>query len=184
MKQITEKDILHIIEQDAWMMDVLRTVRSLDLPDWWIEAGFVRNKIWDVLHGYTTRTPLNDVDVIYFDNQNIGKATEKEFEKLLKEKKPDVPWSVKNQARMAVARNDGTYKNASDGLSRWVETATCTGVRLGQNNKLVLTAPHGIDDLVHLILRPGPAYATKLEKFYERIKEKHWIEQWPKLHFK
>ena len=30
------------------MLEVLRTVRALNLSDCWIGAGFVRNKIWDV----------------------------------------------------------------------------------------------------------------------------------------
>ena len=162
-------------------MDVLSTARSINLPDWWIGAGFVRNKVWDVLHGYKKRTPLNDIDVIYFDEKNIEEAQEKEYQRLLEEKMSAVPWSVKNQARMATIRNDGPYKNAADGLSRWVETATCIGVSLNSIDQLRLTSPHGIDDLVHLVLRPGPAYAGKIEKFNERIKEKKWLEIWPKL---
>lgn len=36
---MTEKDILDLIEKDEWMMDVLRVVRTLNLPDWIIGAG-------------------------------------------------------------------------------------------------------------------------------------------------
>src|SRR3990167_2279381 len=64
---MTEKDIIHIIREDEWMMSVLRIAEGLHLPDWWIGAGFVRSKVWDHLHGYKERTPLPDVDIIYFD---------------------------------------------------------------------------------------------------------------------
>ncbi len=30
-------------------MEILETANSLNLPDWWICAGFVRSKIWDTL---------------------------------------------------------------------------------------------------------------------------------------
>lgn len=53
----TEQQILALIEDDKWMMDVLRTAQRLELSDWWICAGFVRSKIWDTLHGYDRRTP-------------------------------------------------------------------------------------------------------------------------------
>ena len=40
------------------MMDLLKGAKSLNLPDWWICAGFVRSKIWDVLHGFDERTTI------------------------------------------------------------------------------------------------------------------------------
>lgn len=108
---MTEKDIKDIIRQDKCMMEVLKIVQSQNLPDWWIGAGFVRNKVWDVLHGYKERTPLNDIDVIYFDETDLSESKEKALEKVLHQKL-NIPWSVKNQARMAIVRGDGPYRNA------------------------------------------------------------------------
>lgn len=73
----TNDDIVRIIQEDEWMMDILRSAQSLNLPDWWVCAGFVRSKIWDVLHEFDERTPLSDIDVIYFDPSNIDEETEK-----------------------------------------------------------------------------------------------------------
>ncbi|MGB6407586.1 MAG: nucleotidyltransferase family protein, partial [Planococcus donghaensis] len=82
------------------MMSLLKAVKSADLRDGWICAGFVRSKIWDTLHGFNERTPLPDIDVIYFDDKNIGEEEEKEIEKNLIIMYPGIPWSVKNEARM------------------------------------------------------------------------------------
>ncbi len=169
-----------LIKMDEGMMEILRIVSSLQLPDWWIGAGFVRNKVWDQLHGYTKRTPLNDIDVIYFDPINLNEKDEKRIGQRLKKLRPNLPWSVKNQARMAIVRGDGPYKNAEEGLSRWVETATCIGVRM-ENGKLTLATPLGIDDLVRLILRPNRKANVSINVFYKRIKEKQWLNLWPKL---
>ena len=43
--------IARIIAEDAIAMEQLRAVRELALPDWCIAAGFVRNRVWDHLHG-------------------------------------------------------------------------------------------------------------------------------------
>ena len=43
--KMTEKDILDLIKRDKWMMDVLRVAEKLNLPDWIIGAGFIRNKV-------------------------------------------------------------------------------------------------------------------------------------------
>lgn len=177
---MSKQEILQLVKSDLWMMDVLQVAQSVSLPDWWIGAGFVRNKVWDVLHGFE-HTPLNDVDLIYFDESNVDESFEKQLEARLRKLLPEVPWSVKNQARMAIVRQDGKYKSALDGLSRWVETATCIGVQLGADGQLKLVAPHGVDDLLNLILRPTPAFANNLTVFDQRIKEKQWLIKWPKL---
>lgn len=174
-------DISSFIKNDPWMMEILRHVQTLNLPDWWIGAGFVRNKVWDELHGYKVRTPLNDIDVVYFDEKNVEENEEKRIEKALKHLMSDLPWSVKNQARMAIVRGDGPYKNAEDGLSRWIETATCIGVRLNETGSLRLTTPLGTYDLTHLILKPNPKALISSKVFSERIKEKNWLTLWPKL---
>ncbi|MEK7570868.1 MAG: nucleotidyltransferase family protein [Patescibacteria group bacterium] len=186
---MTEKDIISLIEQDKWMMDVLKTVQSLHLPDWLIGAGFVRSKVWDHLHEYKDRTSLPDIDVIYFDKDDFTQEEMKqdttnaeiEYEKRLKELMPDINWSVTNQARMHAFHNDEPYKDSEEALSRWVETATCIGVCLNEQNEVTLKAPHGIDDLVQLVLRPTPGVYTDTKRFYERMNKKDWLRKWPKL---
>lgn len=184
-----EKDIISLIEQDAWMLNILQTAKKLQLPDWWIGAGFVRGKVWDHLHGYKNKTPLPDIDVIYFDVDDFTKEemrqettkSETNFEELLRNHIPDIQWSVTNQARMHVFHNHLPYKNSEEALSRWVETATCIGARLDENNQVILIAPHGIDDLVNLVLRPTPGVYDDTKRFYERISKKDWLNKWPKL---
>ncbi|MBI4096040.1 MAG: nucleotidyltransferase family protein [DPANN group archaeon] len=178
----TRKDILKVIREDKWRMRILRLVRDLGLPDWWIGAGFVRNKVFDFLHGYKRRTPLNDVDVIYFDKKNLSEMREIYYQNKLKKKMPRVKWSVTNQARMHKLNGDKPYKNAEDGLARWTETPTCIGVRLGKDGRLLaLAAPHGIKDLVNLLVRPGPLAKHRLGTYAKRMKEKNWQKRWPKI---
>lgn len=178
---MNEDDILHMVKQDEWMMEVLRVVKSMELPDWWIGAGFVRNKVWDHLHQHKKRTPLSDVDVIYFNPDDISIRTEKEYEKSLFLKMPHTPWSVKNTARIAKLRKDGPYAGSIDALSRWIETATCIAVKLDENNTLNLAAPLGINDLVELRLVYNTTSVSSKSEFLKRVKEKEWLEKWPKL---
>ncbi len=173
-------DLASLIESDDWMMDILRTVSDLNLPDWWIGAGFVRSKVWDHLHGIQKRTPLPDIDVIYFDPENISEEKEKELEKILTSKSDAIKWSVKNQARMHSIHGHMPYKSSSQALSHWSETATCIGVRLIKN-KLIFTAPWETEDLFNLILRPTKDYDTDRSLFNKRIREKNWLKIWPKL---
>lgn len=179
---MTERDILDLIARDAWMMDVLKTARSLGLPDWMIGAGFIRNKVWDHLHGYVNaEVPTADIDLIYFDPENLSEEREKEYDAFLRQKM-NVTWSTKNQARMHEKHGRAdAYKNTEEALSEWVETPTCVAVRLEEDNTLTLHAPHGITDLVNLTVRPSPAFVSDLDTFWYRIKSKEWEKKWPKL---
>lgn len=93
---MNEKEIVAHIEEDLWMMHVLETVQLLKLPDWWICAGFVRSKVWDALNGFSEKTVLPDVDVIYYDPSFQDEAIEKELERKLFSLSPEIPWSAKN----------------------------------------------------------------------------------------
>ncbi len=176
-----KNDIIRLIENDEWMMDLLIKVRSLNLPDWWIGAGFVRSKVWDTLHEYKKRTIIPDIDVIYLDKIDSSEKTEKEFEKKLADLDSSINWSVKNQARMHLRHNHKPYKNSEEALSYWVETATCVGARIDNEDKITLTTPRGIDDLVSLVLRPTPDFQKDLKTFHDRYTQKEWLKKWPKL---
>ena len=160
-------------------MEILAEVEKLNLPDWWVGAGFVRGKVWDYLHNFKNKTALPDIDIIYFDPKGNNGEDEKIIWTKLKVKYPQYKWSVTNAAFRHLKRNSKPYKSSSDCLSHWVETATCIGVSL-KKGKLFLTTPHGIDDLVNLIIRPTEDFKDGKE-MQRRIKEKQWLSKWPKL---
>ncbi|NRD80123.1 nucleotidyltransferase family protein [Bacillus sp. BRMEA1] len=181
---MNEEEIISIIKEDVWMMEILKTVKILNLPDWWVCAGFVRSKIWDTLHGFNERTPIPDVDVIYFDPIEIDEKDEKKAENMLKSLIPCIPWSVKNEARMHIKNNIPPYLSSIDAISKFPETATALGVKLGERDELILAAPVGIMDLVNLEIKPTPFFteAKGMMKIYEeRIAKKNWKSIWNKL---
>lgn len=171
-----------MVESDEWMMGVLKAAQTLQLPDWWICAGFVRSKVWDVQHGLSERTPINDVDVIYYDPTKVEKNYEKHLEMELKVIHPDIPWSVKNQARMHHINSLPPYESASDGIAHFPETVTALGVRLTGDGSVDLTAPHGVEDVFNMEVRPVPLFRAdpKLREVYrQRVKKKNWQHVWP-----
>ncbi|WP_066051925.1 nucleotidyltransferase family protein [Robertmurraya korlensis] len=171
----SEEDICKLIQEDEKMMNVLRAAKSLELPDWWICAGFVRSKIWDTLHHFKDRTDTPDVDVIYYDQENIDK---------LKRIFPNIPWSVKNEARMHLKNNLPPYSSSVDAISKFPETATALGVKLDGNDKVILTAPCGIKDVINLEVRPTLFFTESKDRaaiYEERIHKKNWKSIWHKV---
>ncbi|WP_181742462.1 nucleotidyltransferase family protein [Terrilactibacillus laevilacticus] len=182
----SEADVIKIIEEDVWMMTILRAAKSLHLPDWWICAGFVRSKIWDCLHNFSQRTPLPDIDVIYFDESCIEESMEKELEKELNNIIPHVPWSVKNEARMHRVNGISPYTSSVDAISKFPETATALGVKLDQNDRLLLTYPCGLEDVINMRVKPTSFFIETEEKraiFNIRMKQKDWIATWNRVEY-
>lgn len=180
----TEKEILTRIREDEWMMNVLRAADKLKLPDWWICAGFVRSKVWDVLHSYVGRTALGDIDVVYFDKEELDEEKEKEYERQLNRMSPNLPWSVKNQARMHALNSLTPYQSSIDAISKFPETATAIGVKLDEHGHLQMIAPHGLNDLLAVKLYPTPSFEKdeRLMQIYkQRLVTKDWMKKWPKI---
>ncbi|WP_435166627.1 nucleotidyltransferase family protein [Paenibacillus glycanilyticus] len=184
MRQLeNEQDIIDLVLEDEWMMKVLHTAGSLNLPDWWVCAGFVRSKVWDYLHGYTEQFALPDVDLIYYDPSQTDEAEEKALEQKLRDVMPDVPWSVKNEARMHLVNDIEPYSSAVDAMSKFPETVTALGLTLDGQNGVVLSAPHGIRDLLGFVVRPTPHFkqSPALMAIYEkRLLQKNWKSRWNK----
>ncbi|MEX1064249.1 MAG: nucleotidyltransferase family protein [Candidatus Paceibacterota bacterium] len=179
---MTEQGILNLISEDDWMMNILRIAENLNLPDWAIGAGFVRNKVWNYLHGYNKKTvDTSDVDLVYYDpNGNDEKDDERLSEQLKKE--TGIAWEVVNQFYAHKWNNLAPYMSTEDAISQWPETVTGIGVKL-ENGSLKLIVPNGIDDLVNLVIRPSPKFIENLERVRKRVEEKRWLEKWPKLKF-
>jgi len=173
-----------IISDDPVRRRLLEIVRSLNLPDCWIGAGFVRNAVWDYLHGRDSSPVSTDVDVIWFDGERCTQEQDDALEALLRDLDLKVLWSVKNQARMHVQNGDDSYHSATDAMRYWPETATAVAVRLLENGTCEIAAPLGLDDLFDLIIRPAGRFATEKNAVYqERVKSKSWLKVWPMLTF-
>jgi uncharacterized protein len=162
-------------------MAMLRALAHLDLPDVWIAAGAVRNAVWDALHAYTDTTPLDEVDVIWFDASHADEAQDQGLEHRLGEPLPGPPWSVKNQARMHLRNGDASYlMSGRDALlARDGDVRSGT---LARDGTIELSAPYGFDDLLGCVLRPTPHFAScRIAVFRERIGRKRWRQIWPLL---
>ncbi len=178
----TDDDILALVAGDAWMLGALAAVAALGLPDAWIGAGFLRGAVWDRLHGYGSRTPLDDIDAIYHDPGNLDPALDRNLEKRLGDLLPGLPWEVRNQARMHLTNGDPPYGSSAQALACWLETPTAVAVRLDAAGGPELLAPLGTEDLLGLMVRPTPHARThRLAAYRARLASKNWPAKWPRL---
>jgi hypothetical protein len=172
-----------IIRDEPLRWRILGLVRALRLPDGWIGAGFVRNAVWDTLHGRVSSPLSRDVDVLWFDATQAEAAADRTIEARLRLADPSVSWSVKNQARMHRRNGDAPYGSVTDAMRFWPETATAVAVRRTDRDECEVAAPYGLDDLFGLILRPTPRFADAEGRISlaARARTKGWLTTWPLL---
>ncbi len=91
----------------------------------------------------------------------------------------DVPWSVRNQARMHRRNRDPAYADTADALRYWLETPTAVAIRIDEDGSASLIAPFGVDDLMAMVCRPTPRGREKLSEYRQRIVDKNWRARWP-----
>lgn len=74
--------------------------------------------------------------------------------------------------------NDFTpYQSSVDAISKFPETVTALGVKLDNIENVVLTAPHGIEDVINFQIRPTPYFSRtedRLMVFNDRVDKKKW----------
>lgn len=161
-------------------MKALRTVRRLDLPDWLIAAGFIRNLIWD--SQFFSKVALNDIDVVYFCLTDTSKERDLALEKRLRKLEPDLPWSVKNQARMHLKHGDNPYKSTLDAMRYWPEKQTSIGARLDHSDNVIVQNCFDLSHQFNRHINHNPARSIKV--FDDRVSAKNWLKKWPELRIK
>lgn len=183
-----EDELKTLIFKNRQMMEILRAARTVDLPNWYVGAGLLRNVVWDALHGYEVATAVNDVDVAFFDADELSTARDKRANEALLALLPTVNWEATNQAAVHTWHEAyfgypiAPLLSAEDGIRGWPETATAVAVRLLADDSLKIFAPCGLDDLFELIVRRNPHKVT-LAEYRERYHKKRLQEKWPRITF-
>lgn len=169
-----------LLVRDQVRWQAMGLVEALDLPQGCIGAGFVRNLVWDHLHGGVSDCRQEDIDVLFYDQSKSDPRYDAEIEVKLRESAPDLNWSVKNQARMHLRNQDAPYNSVKDAMRFWPEAATAVAA-MRSGNDCIIIAPFGLFDLESLILRPTSAEPHKIAAFRARAKAKNWHARWPKV---
>ena len=167
-----------IIRDQPMLMAVLEQLRDMALPDHLLVAGAIYNSVWNALTGRAALTGINDIDVIYFDDRDLGWDAEDRVIKALEARFADLPIPVqaRNQARVHLwfEQKFGIafppLTSSSQMLGRYASKTHAVGARLDDAGGLEIVAPFGLDDLFSFRMVPNPvldnrvAHASKAER--------------------
>ena len=167
-------------------MRALTQAHALRLRAWCVGAGAVRNLVWDALHGHVTPSALPDIDVAYFDADDVSPQRDARLQCRLHELAPETPWEVTNQAGVHLwfeskfGHAVAPLHSLEDAVASWPEYATSVGLWLDDDDRLQVIAPHGLDDLFAMVIRRNPARAS-LATYRQRVASKRYAQRWPRV---
>ena len=150
------------------LMDVLATLRDLDLPQWRLVSGAVYQTVWNQLTGRAPDHGVRDYDVMYFDPDPSWDSEDAVIRRAAAAFAPPLSErvEVRNQGRVHLwfeAKFGEPYAPlgaADEALERFLAPAFAVGVRLEADGRLHIEAPFGLEDLFDLRLRPNPVRRT------------------------
>lgn len=174
-----ETRLKEIVRADPLMSDLLAAARTVNLPDWAIGGGIVRSLVWDVLHDHPVRSEVPDVDLLFFDPNDLTKDHELAVEETLSALVPGVKWDATNQARVHLWRAIPPAVSTVDGLLSWSEPATAVAVRLRDDDELEILAPYGLDDLFDMVFRPTAR--IPIDEYLDRVQRKAITRRFPRV---
>lgn len=185
MTELAER-MATILRGAPGLMQVLRTARDLDLPDWLVFSGAVYGPVWNHITGRPPDHGLADYDLGYFDPSDISYEAEDvvirrvaaAFESPLREQV-----EVRNQARVHLWFEDhfgepySPLDYSAQALERFAAPAFAVGVRLEPDDRLTIFAPYGLEDVFAMRIQPNPTRRAKgLPKIIAKAKAR-----WPEL---
>jgi hypothetical protein len=181
----TQIDCLEkVLAKSKAISKVLESAPQLGLPNWYLGAGAICQTVWNELHGFPLEQGIKDCDLVYFDTDTSSDAQEKLIQKG-KRLFAELPIEVEltNEARVhlwyrqEVGKEIRPYTSTEDAINTWPTTASSIGVRY-DDNRFVVYAPFGLNDMLSMIVRPNKTLITY--KVYE-TKATRWKSHWPML---
>ena len=157
-----------ILRRSEPLMQVLRTARDLDLPDWLLFSGAVYQRVLNHRTGRDLDYGIKDYDLGYFDPDTSYGAEDLVIRRVAAACQPPLREmvEVRNQARVHLWFEDkfaeayAPLTHSAEALERFVSPLFAVGVRLAPDDTLTVVAPFGLEDLFALRLRPNPRRPT------------------------
>src|SRR5580704_1818036 len=158
--------LAELLAAEPWMLRAIDAVAVSSLPDAWIGAGVIRDLVWGQYHGGFDPAAVKDIDVAYFDPEDLTMERDMTAQEILCGIAAGLPWEATNQAAVHVWYHQyfggppvESFASVHDAVATWPETATCVAVRKGPGG-VEVCAPHGLADLLDGVWRVNPIRVT------------------------
>jgi uncharacterized protein len=158
---------------------------QLDVPGCYLTAGALFQTVWNCMSDRDPRTGIDDYDINYFDDADLGWEAEDKVISRAAELFADLDAriEVRNEARVHLWYEDKfgvscpRYDSTEAAIRSFPSTSSCFGIR-ATGTGIQTYAPYGFTDLFSFRARPNPVLAPR--HVYE-AKTARWRREWRRL---
>ena len=186
------KKFIYIIKKNKDIISILDFLESVNLPNFYLVAGTIFQTIWNFLDNNPLYCNIHDIDIFYYDKDNLDKEYEDKLEEKIKQFLVDnninLEIDIHNEARVNLWKkynenpNVDYYENTEDAIRRLISTIQAIGLTK-INNKIKVYAPYGLSDVFSKTIRPVKlptnskiTYNKKIESWSKRFDDLNIIE--------
>lgn len=186
------KKFIYIIKKNKDIISILDFLESINLLNFYLVAGTIFQTIWNFLDNNPLDCNIHDIDIFYYDKDNLDKEYEDKLEEKIKQFLVDnninLEIGIHNEARVHLWKkynenpNVDYYDNTEDAIRRLISTIQAIGVTK-INNKIKVYAPYGLSDVFSKTIRPVKlptnskiTYNKKIESWSKRFDDLNIIE--------
>jgi uncharacterized protein len=186
------KQLILILKKNKDLMKILGFLEELNLPNFYIVAGAVFQTIWNYLDKIELNSNIKDIDIVYYDANNLAKDYEQKLENeivsYLKTIGLNYEIDLHNEARMHLWKkvNENKeikqYISSEDAISQFIVTTHAIGITKKQG-KIKIYAPYGLNDIFSKTVRPIKhkgndinIYNKKVESWKKRFDNLNIVE--------
>ncbi|MFT5685769.1 MAG: hypothetical protein ACI8RZ_006723 [Myxococcota bacterium] len=180
---MSEDALLSVLRQQPSLVRLMDALASDPLPGWYVGAGIIYQTWWNHRSGQPLDAWIDDVDLVYFDPNDLEASAEAQIQARLAALTAPLPLDVNNQARVhrwypaVFGKEIPPYTSTEAAIATWPTTASSIGLTV-RDGAWKLCAPFGLDDLLNMIARPNPVLIPRA--VYEK-KVARWSRCWPNL---
>jgi hypothetical protein len=170
-----------ILRNNSGVYRVISNLDLFNLPNAYVSAGCITQTVWNFQDGKPISYGISDIDVIYYDKDDLTPETESKIEYELRAYFSDIGYKIDitNEARTHLWYESKfgiaipAYISSEDAINSWIP-ATAIGVKYF-NREFCVYAPFGLNDMYGQIVRPNKSLATR-EHF--ELKSAKWQSKW------
>ncbi|WP_053367655.1 nucleotidyltransferase family protein [Bacillus sp. FJAT-27245] len=184
-EEALRQKLIGIVEGNKWLQEAFSAANHI-LGEYYIGAGAVTQAVWNEISGYHPQYGIGDMDIVYFNGDDLTEEGEKSIETRIQSMLQPFPFKidVKNEARVHLwyEKKFGyrikPYTSLEAAIDTWPTTATAIGIRKDEKGTYTVYAPYGLGDMFGMIVRANKVQITK--EIYE-AKAFKWKSKWPAL---
>jgi len=179
------EEFLDRVLQNPVNRAILVRLPLLDLRDAWLVSGALFQTVWNTLCGFAPQHGIKDYDIFYFDPDTAWESEDREIRRARAAFHDiDADIELRNQARVHLwyeGKFGTPYPKltcATDGIDYFLMHSAQVGIRF-VDGRFSLYAPHGLDDIAAMIVRPNQTANFQADRYRE--KTERWKGLWPAL---